>query len=278
MPTYIKTGFWDKKVKAPKEWLDLDLLISQNLPPIPSSIISTLGTSLYSTIPAAGPNFNTNGSIFFGENAGQNASNADNSNFLGGFSGYNATNANRSNFLGQEAGSQATNAFQSNFIGYRAGYQAVSANNSNFFGYRAGYASSSSNNSVFIGQLAGQNAIGTQSSIFIGSGVAQNVTNASSSTFLGPNAGNNSSNVSNCNFLGREAGMNSTGNNVNAFGQTAGVGNALSGMTIFSNLSLPSFVNRAAATTAITVANGAVAGNTYLYYNQTTFAIEGIRL
>jgi len=29
MPTYIKTGYWDKKARAPKEWLDLDLLISQ---------------------------------------------------------------------------------------------------------------------------------------------------------------------------------------------------------------------------------------------------------
>lgn len=29
MPTYIKTGFWDKKAKAPKEWLDLNLLIDQ---------------------------------------------------------------------------------------------------------------------------------------------------------------------------------------------------------------------------------------------------------
>jgi len=28
MPTYIKTGYWDKKAKAPKEWLDLDLFCS----------------------------------------------------------------------------------------------------------------------------------------------------------------------------------------------------------------------------------------------------------
>lgn len=30
MPTYIKTGYWDKKSKAPKEWLDLNLLITQS--------------------------------------------------------------------------------------------------------------------------------------------------------------------------------------------------------------------------------------------------------
>ena len=46
----------------------------------------------------------------------------------------------------------------------------------------------------------------------------------------------------------------------------------------FSNVSFASYANRAAATTAITVPNGARAGNTYLYYNQATFAIEGVRL
>ena len=29
MPTFIKTGYWDKLSKAPKEYLNLDLLISQ---------------------------------------------------------------------------------------------------------------------------------------------------------------------------------------------------------------------------------------------------------
>jgi hypothetical protein len=72
--------------------------------------------------------------------------------------------------------------------------------------------------------------------------------------------------------------MNSTGNNVNAFGVQAHKGGTLSGQTVFSNTSLPSYANRAAAVAAITVALGAVAGNTYFYYNQTTFAIEGVRL
>ena len=72
--------------------------------------------------------------------------------------------------------------------------------------------------------------------------------------------------------------MGSTGNNVNAFGYQAHKGGTLSGQTVFANATLPTFANRAAATTAITVPNGAVAGNTYLYYNQTTFAIEGVRL
>jgi hypothetical protein len=49
-------------------------------------------------------------------------------------------------------------------------------------------------------------------------------------------------------------------------------------MTIFANSSLPSYANRAAATTAITVGNGGSANSTYLYYNEATFAIEGVRL
>ena len=207
MPTFIKTGFWDKKAKAPKEWLDLDVLISQNAP---SSSIATLGTSLYSTNPLAGPGFSTLYGIFLGINAGNAASNASYSNFIGIEAGYQATNANNSNFFGDNAGALALNASNSNFIGAFAGYQATNASNSNFFG--------------------------------------------------------------------REAGMNSTGNNVNAFGFQAHKGGTLSGQTVFANATLPSYANRAAATTAITVALGAVAGNTYLYYNQTTFAIEGVRL
>jgi hypothetical protein len=72
--------------------------------------------------------------------------------------------------------------------------------------------------------------------------------------------------------------MNSTGNNVNAFGYQAHKAGTLSGQTVFANATLPSYVDRTAATTAINVPNGAISGNTYLYYNQTTFAIEAVRL
>jgi hypothetical protein len=101
---------------------------------------------------------------------------------------------------------------------------------------------------------------------------------ANNSNFLGSKAGYNATTAHNSNFFGTEAGMNSTGNNVNAFGYQANKDGTLSGQTVFSNNSLPSYVDRSAATTAITVPNGAVAGNTYLYYNQTTFGIEAVRL
>jgi hypothetical protein len=33
MPTYIKTGYWDKKAKAPDGWLDLNLFVQTIVPP-----------------------------------------------------------------------------------------------------------------------------------------------------------------------------------------------------------------------------------------------------
>lgn len=49
MPTYIKTGYWDKKAKAPKEWLDLDLLISQHAGAGATSITKTAIDTLISS-------------------------------------------------------------------------------------------------------------------------------------------------------------------------------------------------------------------------------------
>jgi hypothetical protein len=69
-----------------------------------------------------------------------------------------------------------------------------------------------------------------------------------------------------------------TGNNIIAFGYNAGNGNGFSGAFIVANTELPSYVDRPTAQTTITIGAGAVAGNTYLYYNQTNGSIEAIRL
>ena len=98
------------------------------------------------------------------------------------------------------------------------------------------------------------------------------------SIFLGNFAGEGATTANDSNFFGYSAGESSSGNNVNAFGANAGQGNALNGQTIFSNASMPSYVNRAAAVAAITVLLGGSAGSTYLYYNETTFGIEAVRL
>lgn len=80
------------------------------------------------------------------------------------------------------------------------------------------------------------------------------------------------------NALGWEAAKTNTGNDVNAFGTGAGYGNTISGATIFSNASLPSYANYAAAAAAITVLLGATANCTYLYHDQATNSIGAVRL
>lgn len=88
----------------------------------------------------------------------------------------------------------------------------------------------------------------------------------------GSASGNTGTNVI---AIGTGAGASNTGSNVIIMGLGAGFGNTKSNVTIISNSSLPSFVDRAAAVASLAV--GAIAGNTYLYYNQTTFAIEAYR-
>lgn len=69
-----------------------------------------------------------------------------------------------------------------------------------------------------------------------------------------------------------------TGDNIIALGYNVGNGNGFSGVFIVANTELPSYTDRPTAQATITLLAGAVANNTYLYYNQSNGAIEGIRL
>ena len=158
--------------------------------------ISVSGTSLYSNNPATS-NFSGTDSIFFGTNAGFQATGASNSNFLGFQAGQQATNANDSNFLGIRAGRQATNAYRSNFLGYYAGLGATNANDSNFLGLSAGNAATGASYSNFLGYTAGYSA-----------------TSASYSNFLGFEAGYQATNASYSNLFGFNVGRTFTGNNL----------------------------------------------------------------
>jgi hypothetical protein len=72
---------------------------------------------------------------------------------------------------------------------------------------------------------------------------------------IGLNAGRKNT-ANNSNFIGRNAGFNST----------LETGNTTShGVTVFSPESIPSYANQAAADAALTVANGCVAGQIYLW-------------
>lgn len=77
--------------------------------------------------------------------------------------------------------------------------------------------------------------------------------------------------------VGIGAGLGNLGNNVVAIGASAGQTNGLNGMTIFSNSSLPSYLDFAAASVAINVGTGATTG-TYLYHDQTTNSIGAVRI
>lgn len=105
---------------------------------------------------------------------------------------------------------------------------------------------------------------------------------------------------SGCNFFGTAAGQGNQDYNVHGFGENAGrknqsrhavfigaqagydvatdTGNAIGSAFVINNAILSSFVDSATAQAALTVLNGAVAGNTYLYYNSTKFTIEAVRL
>jgi len=242
-----------------------------------ASAIGVNGTSLYSTTPLAGP-VGPDNNIVLGDQAGTgSASTAYNSNFLGQTAGYDSNNVGHSNFFGTAAGKNS-NVNLSNFLGYYAGHNATNANYSNFLGPQAGQNATSADTSNFLGVYTGYAATNAFFSNFLGSRAGFQAASAYFSNFIGVDAGSGATTANTCNFLGKEAGMNSTGDNVNAFGYQAHKGGTLSGQTVFANGSLPSYTNRTAATTAISIPNGAVSGSTYLYYNQTTFAIEAVRL
>jgi hypothetical protein len=196
-----------------------------------------------------------------------------------GGTGVISTSANKTMYsTNPAAGVPSVGLSDSIFLGYRAGSTATNAAYSNFIGNEAGFQASSATYSNFLGNGAGWSATNARDSNFFGAGAGYQATSAEYSNFIGLRAGAYATTAEYSNFLGFEAGKDSTGNNVNAFGSSAGKDNTLSGQTIFSNSSLPSYTDRAAAVAAITVLLGASAGDTYLYYNQTTFGIEAVRL
>lgn len=53
MPTYIKTGFWEKAKKGYKEWLNLDQLIESKVTPPTYKVYTALLSQLGSNAPTA---------------------------------------------------------------------------------------------------------------------------------------------------------------------------------------------------------------------------------
>lgn len=141
---------------------------------IANTAVSSSGSSIYSTNPSTSE-FNTTNSIFLGDDAGYQATNAYSSIFLGSGSGYQATNSDNAHFIGEGAGYQATQADNANFIGFLAGYQATNANTSNFIGLYAGQNAGSASYSTFLGFNAGRNYASTgvkSNNIIIGTNIS----------------------------------------------------------------------------------------------------------
>jgi len=131
-----------------------------------------------------------------------------------------------------------------------------------------GYNSARGNTGLRVNAFGHEAAFGNISNNVNAFGVSALMDNTGfSSVAFGENSGRKNSGGY-CTFIGDAAGydvMSDTGNSINS-------------QFVIANTNMPSYTDRTAATTAITVLLGAVAGNTYLYYNQTTFAIEGVRL
>jgi hypothetical protein len=119
------------------------------------------------------------------------------------------------------------------------------------------------NEVISIGNTSGSGNIGTRL-VSLGINTAQD-NEGNDVNALGVNAARNNEG-DNVNALGSNAGKDNTADNSNFFGLNAGNGNTTShGVTVFSPESIPSYADQAAADAALTVANGCVAGQIYLW-------------
>jgi len=219
---------------------------------------------------AGGGNTGTLSINAFGANAAQNNS-GSNVNALG----INAAKGN----TGSDTNALGTNAALDNQGQYvnAIGNQAVSSNTGNHVNG--------------IGQFVAYNNIGNYVNAIgynTGNGNTGGSVNAMGSNAANGNTGDyvnaigsdasDGNSGSNVNAFGALAAFNNSGSSVNAFGVNAAKDNTISGATVFSNTSLPTYVNHAAAAVAITVLLGASVNCTYLYHNQATDSIGAVRL
>tara|TARA_R110000868_G_scaffold38853_10_gene135575 strand:+ start:2652 stop:3902 length:1251 start_codon:yes stop_codon:yes gene_type:complete len=198
---------------------------------------------------------------------------------LGNYAG-NFSEGSNVNAFGLESG-RFSKVGNLNALGYKAASNiAITKTNINALGSEAAKGSSGDNVNAF-GNSAALDNSGSRVNAFGLEAAALNISNdvnafgdsalagnsGFSSTAIGKNAGRKNSGAFST-FIGGEAGYDSN----------TDIGNSLSSSFVISNIYIPEYANRAAAVAGITVVLGAVANNTYLYYNTTTFAIEAVRL
>jgi hypothetical protein len=186
---------------------------------------------------------------------------------------YNHSLTNGLNFQGTDAG--LTNTGTNDVTGI--GTNAAKSNSGEYvvaIGLNAGL-SNTSNHLNAIGNGAGNQNSGVIVNAFGLAAASQNMGSSVNAMGNGAAANNEGDFI---NALGNGAADQNTGDHVNAFGVNAGLSNQLSGMTIFSNASLPSYADHTAAVAAISIGTGASINCTYLYHNQATDSIGAVRL
>jgi hypothetical protein len=210
-----------------------------------------------------------------GDTAGS-GNTGDNCNFFGPNAGENNSGSNVTAF-GLNAGKNNSGS-ACLFIGENAGINST-GNTNCFIGVNAGL-SCDAGGCIGIGDGACTNNNNPLSTYYIGIGIdsCQSTTGARTQLIGLGNGTLYQSQCSNSVGVGVGALAFNEGDDVVGLGYQVGQGNLLPNMFIISNTNLPSYANFATASAAITVALGAVAGNTYLYYDLSTNSIGAVRL
>jgi hypothetical protein len=223
----------------------------------------------------AGRSCNARFTTFIGSRAGENASDSGtNSIFMGYFAGNNSTGS-QVVVIGNSAGRGTISS--SVILGHSAGGNTLGTKaNAVIIGQNAISSNTNASSVVAVGQGAGQNATNVSSGVIVGTTAAQSG-NVQNGVAVGNSSQQSSTGSGNQSF-GYQSARNMTASNCLVLGSGAADGNGLSNQFIISNSNLPNYADRTAALAAITVGNGAVTGNTYLYFNDSNGAIEGVRL
>jgi hypothetical protein len=200
--------------------------------------ISVTGSTLYSTSPRSGPDYQTDASssvqsLFFGTDAGKNAGSASYAIAIGFEAASGNDNIDSSVVIGRYAGRSTSVDTTSNntvFIGYQAGFQAYNSDRAVFIGNSAGDTTYTSSYSVFLGYLAGPLAYYAHHSNFIGGISGYAAVSASYSNFMGWRAGQAAHSASYSILIGLHAGRNNVG---------LGYGIGSNNIVIGNNVTLP---------------------------------------
>jgi hypothetical protein len=126
----------------------------------------------------------------------------------------------------------------------------------------------SGNDKVAFGNAAAAGGSGSRVNA-LGNGAMVNGGSSDINAFGNAACEDNGNAADNVNAMGFQAGKSNQTPHSNFFGRNAGNGNNTSfGVTVFSPESIPSYANKGAAETALTVANGCVVGQIYLFRNE----------